>query len=164
MPARPRPRTVPPESARIVRDLYTLSPLVKQRVAFHGADGIWVGVGMSTALLVTWVPQHKAAALLLVIHDVLAGRCTVSRYRSAVGALQDMLMPTGGGMYRMKGLYAPLADDAELGEGPDTIVRVRRQMRARLVCAGRACSPTDPGRRCCTPSARRLFPPPKGRW
>jgi hypothetical protein len=35
-------------------------------------------------------------------------------------------------MYRMKGLFAPLAPDAELGQGPNTLVRVRAQMRAQL--------------------------------
>jgi len=98
-----------------------------------GGGLIWIGCGLSATHLLTWVPQHKAAALLRDITNVFAGRCDVASYRSFVGTLQDVLKTTGGGFYRMKGLFAPLGEDAELGEGPYTIVRLRKQMKARLV-------------------------------
>ncbi|KAL3928931.1 MAG: hypothetical protein SGPRY_002180, partial [Prymnesium sp.] len=62
------------------------------------------------------------------------GECTVpvAAFRSFVGALHDVLKATGGGHYRMKGLYSPLAPGGEIDEGPGTKVRLRRQMAARL--------------------------------
>ena len=97
-----------------------------------GSAAIWIGVGLSVQLLVMWVPQSKAAPILLDILSVFEGTIVVSQYRSLVGKLQDLLTPTGGGWYRTKGLHAPLMDDAEAGEGVNTPVRMRTQMRARL--------------------------------
>jgi hypothetical protein len=82
--------------------------------------------------MVTWVPQHTAAHLLQLIHRTLEGACEADEYCSFVHALQDVLGITGGGMYRMKGLFSPLAPTAELGQGPNTLMRVRTQMRSRL--------------------------------
>ena len=97
-----------------------------------GGSGIWTGVGMSASALVTWVPQSKAARCLVEILEVLEGRCDVSRYRSLHGALADLVLPTGGGWYRMQGMAVPLRSDQELGEGPNVIVRERPQLWSRL--------------------------------
>ena len=97
-----------------------------------GGSGIWTGVGMSATALVTWVPQSKAARCLVEILEVLDGRCEVSRYRSLHGALADLVLPTGGGWYRMQGMAVPLQSDQELGEGPNVIVRERPQLWKRL--------------------------------
>ncbi|KAL3929200.1 MAG: hypothetical protein SGPRY_002055 [Prymnesium sp.] len=97
-----------------------------------GGEAIWIGVGFSAAWLVTWVPRHKTASLLATVARVLAGECPVAEYRSFVGALQDVLKATGGGQYRMKGLYGPLSAGGEIEEGPGTLVRLRTQMQAQL--------------------------------
>ena len=97
-----------------------------------GGASIWIGVGQSATILVTWVPQAKAALLLVDICEVFGGCFAVAAYRSFVHALQDTVRATGGGQYRMKGLFDPLREDAELGEGPETHVWVRKQMGARL--------------------------------
>ena len=97
-----------------------------------GGSGIWTGVGMSSTALVTWVPQCKAARCLVEITEVLDGRCEVSRYRSLHGALADLVLPTGGGWYRMQGMAVPLQSDQELGEGPNVTVRERPQLWKRL--------------------------------
>ena len=100
---------------------------------YLGGAAVWIGIGMSATLLVTWVPMAKAAVLLQLTNLVLDELCTVAVYRSYVGALQDTIKATGGGWYRMHGMFAPLREDAELGQGPATIVRLRKQMKARLL-------------------------------
>ena len=97
-----------------------------------GGSGVWTGVGISATALVTWVPQPKAARCLVEIADVLAGRCEAARYRSLHGALADLVLPTGGGWYRMQGMAVPLQSDQELGEGPNVIIRERPQLWKRL--------------------------------
>ena len=97
-----------------------------------GGSGIWTGIGVSATALVSWVPQAKAARCLVEIADVLDGRCDVARYRSLHGALADLVLPTGGGWYRMQGMAVPMQTDQELGEGPNVIVRERPQLWKRL--------------------------------
>ena len=97
-----------------------------------GGSGIWTGVGLSATALVTWVPQSKAARCLVEIAEVLDGRCDAARYRSLHGALADLVLPTGGGWYRMQGMAVPLQSDQELGEGPNVMVRERPQLWKRL--------------------------------
>jgi hypothetical protein len=97
-----------------------------------GGSGVWTGVGMSATALVTWVPQAKATRCLVEIADVLDGSCEVARYRSLHGALADLVLPTGGGWYRMQGMAVPLQTDQELGDGPNVIVRERPQLWKRL--------------------------------
>ena len=98
-----------------------------------GTGGVWTGVGHSPSALVTWVPQHKAAKALVGIVIVLEGRMEVISYRSLYHTLQDLMHATGGGWYRMHGMSVPLRDDAELGEGHGTIVKLRAQMKQRLL-------------------------------
>ena len=57
----------------------------------------------------------------------------VISYRSLYHTLQDLMHATGGGWYRMHGMSAPLRDDAELGKGHGTIVKLRAQMKQRLL-------------------------------
>ena len=97
-----------------------------------GAFNVWIGVGLSSTLLVSWVPQNKALALLMTTRQVLEGRCPVGLYRRYLGALQDAVKATGGGWYMMKGMHVPLQDGQEIDKGPDTLVALRRQMSARL--------------------------------
>ena len=53
-----------------------------------GGAAVWIGEGQSVTVLVTWVPQAKAAGLLVSIVYVIAGECEVSAYRSFVCPLQ----------------------------------------------------------------------------
>ena len=108
-----------------------LEPAKPSKWHLAGA-AVWIGTGLSATLLVTWVPQPKAAALLVTMYLVLEGRCPVALYRSWVGALQDAIQAIGGGWYLMKGLHEPLKEHNELGQGPGTFVRVRPQMLARI--------------------------------
>jgi hypothetical protein len=121
------PVTAPPRVA------YGLDLEAAKMHKWHlGGCGIWTGVGMSATALVTWVPQSKAARCLVEILEVLDGRCEVARYRSLHGALADLVLPTGGGWYRMQGMAVPLRSDQELGEGPNVLVRKRPQLWQRL--------------------------------
>ena len=52
-----------------------------------GGINVWIGVGLSSTLLVSWVPQNKALALLVTTRQVLEGRCPVGLYRRYLGAM-----------------------------------------------------------------------------
>ena len=97
-----------------------------------GGAQVWIGKGFDANLLLVWVPQAKAAAMLHLISVALQWRLPVSEYRSLYGQLNDVVIATGGGWYRMKGMAAPLQVGAEIDDGPSTHVCERKQLKARL--------------------------------
>jgi hypothetical protein len=128
-------RRGPPTLAALAGELPEVRGLGLEAAKVHkwhvGGAAVWIGKGFDANLLVRWVQQHKAAAMIVGLRRLLDERLEVSEYRSLLGQLADEIESTGGGWYRLKGMSAPLLEGQELSQGPATVVRRRRQLWAR---------------------------------